>query len=182
MEGHSSPRSWPEVKTGGPRRGRACNECLRPTQTSVPGLGRGSWRFRAWETGKLAPDTGPRPVWVWEGGCIQSHLSCRRRLCSSLHLGQGCREGGTQLAVSHPSTSLTNRQNQWEGSATFLGAGRWGGAGTLLPPQPGTCIMGKVPIWRGASHIYGYPGLVACRHRQGLVAHACNPSLVYTKR
>lgn len=139
MEGRSSPRSWPEVKTGGPRRGRACDECPRPTQTCVPGLGRGSWHFRAWETGKLAPDTGPRPVWVWEGGCSQPHLSCRRLLCSSLHLGQGCREGGTQLAVSHPSASLTNRQNQWEGSATFLGAGRWGGKlprGRYPPPTP----------------------------------------------
>lgn len=143
--------------------------------------------FRAWETVKLAPDTGPRPVWVWEGGCSQPHLSCCRLIYFSLHLGQECREGGTQLAVSHPSASLTNRQNQWEGSATFLGAGRLStgsslGAGTLLPPQPGTCIVGKVPSWREASHIYVYPGLVACRHRQGLVAHACNPSLVYTQR
>lgn len=47
-----------------------------PPGLLVPGLGTDSWCFGAWETAKLAPDTGLGPVWVWEGGHSQPHLSC----------------------------------------------------------------------------------------------------------
>lgn len=160
LPGYGQKSKWllpgkaePKVRAGG------------PPGLLVPGLGTDSWCFGAWETAKLAPDTGLGPEGVWDGGRSQPHLSCLGPWAGVSHLlltSPGARVQGSGHPASressihpsvHPSTSLTNRQNQWEGSrfrasslglsGSFLCEDREAPSGQVLPPPARRLHHGK---------------------------------------